>query len=105
MRERGFVVQSMRVVAGGDQQDRGGVDADAVDVEQAWARRARRSEYIVERRLSASSARTRRPRVAIASFVAYMTLSLPPVGRNAAAVGASWSRARPAAVRAARRER
>ena len=34
VRERGFVADPLRVVAGGDQQDRGGVDADAVDLEQ-----------------------------------------------------------------------
>ena len=84
----------MRVVARGDQQDRGGVDPDAVDLEQARARCARTSvlELRASRRsASASSATTRRPSVAIASFVAYMTVSLPAVGRNAAAVRASWS--------------
>ena len=34
MRERSFVLQPMRVVAGGDEQDRSGVGADAVDLEQ-----------------------------------------------------------------------
>src|SRR5215207_8614895 len=37
MRERGFVLQPVRVVARGDEQDRGGVAADAVDLEQAWS--------------------------------------------------------------------
>jgi hypothetical protein len=32
-----------------------------------------------------------RPSVAIASFVAYTTVSLPAVGRSAAAVRANWS--------------
>jgi hypothetical protein len=35
VRERGFVAQPMRVVAGGDQQDGGGVDTDAVEGQQA----------------------------------------------------------------------
>jgi len=34
MRERGFAGEPVGIVAGGDQQDRGGVDPDAVDVEQ-----------------------------------------------------------------------
>ena len=44
MRERGFAFQSVRVVARGNQQDRRGVDPDAVDLSQA--RRAAPNEHL-----------------------------------------------------------
>ena len=71
MSERGFVLQSVRVVARGDQQDRGGVGPDAVDLEQTWrGRRTKVSSSSSSRLPSASRATTRRASVAIASFVA-----------------------------------
>ena len=71
MRERGFVGEPVRIVASSDQQDCSGVDPDAVDLEQA--RRRPVDELSSCRRgawPSASSANTRRPSVAMASFVA-----------------------------------
>ena len=43
IRERSFVLQSMRVVAGSDQQDGSGVGADAVDLERHGARATHQS--------------------------------------------------------------
>ena len=55
VRERGFGCEPVRVVAGGDEQDRGGVDADAVELEQARRAVARTSVSSSPSRRSASA--------------------------------------------------
>ena len=67
MRERGLVGEPVGIVAGGDEQDRSGVDPDAVDLEQGRRRPLHELLEVASRRVpSASSANTRRPSVAIA---------------------------------------
>jgi hypothetical protein len=49
MRERSFAFESVRIVARGDEQDRGGVHADAVELEQARCRAPhKRVEFLVQ---------------------------------------------------------
>ena len=87
-----LVFEPVGLVAGGDEQDRGGVGADAVDLEQARRGSPHEGvEDLVEMPTVGVSATMRRPNVRMASFVAYITVSLPTVGRNAAAVAANWS--------------
>jgi hypothetical protein len=49
VRERGFASQAVRVVCRGDQQDRGGVDSDAIDLQQARRGASHeRLEFVIE---------------------------------------------------------
>ena len=87
------------VVAGGDEQDRGGVDPDAVDARAGSVRSAATSSVELRRRdgrCRSSRARTRRPRVRdgeLGRVAARCHRS--GRGRSAAAAAASWSRDTP----------
>ena len=98
VRPRRFRAQPLGVVAGGDEQGGGGVDADAVHLEQAG--RGRGDERCEQRvdggEFSSSRASTRRPRMRMAVLVAVMTGSPPGRGRSAAATPPRWSRLTPA---------
>ena len=97
----GFGSDPVGVVPGGDEQQGGSVNADAGEVEQARCGRFdERGELVVKAAQSASMSSTRRPRVCIASLVAYITGSPFGFGRNAPA-----SRARATTVTPRKRSR
>jgi hypothetical protein len=83
--------EPLGVVAGGDQQGRRGVDADAVQGNQPGGGRHDHSSAMSSSSwaFSSSRARTRRPRVRRAVLVAKVTGSTLGRGRSAAAWAAS----------------
>ena len=71
LRPGGFAADTLGIVAGGDTEDGGGVDTDAVEAHQPGSSGGDGSSRTTSSRaISSSIPSTRRPRLRMASFVA-----------------------------------